>query len=118
VADFKKVVCMADISPVSLSNLNQAATPISSITSPAARATGSAAGSESAAKAQRAEDEVEFSGVVTYLNRLRQLPEVRQEIVDRVKQEIAQGTYDAPEKFDAALEELLLDFQEREHLGF
>jgi hypothetical protein len=32
---------------------------------------------------------------------------IRQALVDRVRREIAAGTYDTPEKLDAALEELL-----------
>ena len=32
---------------------------------------------------------------------------IRQPLVDRVRREIAEGTYDTPEKFEAALERLL-----------
>jgi hypothetical protein len=34
-------------------------------------------------------------------------PFVRWDLVERVKQEIAQGVYDTPEKWDAALDRLL-----------
>ena len=40
--------------------------------------------------------------------KLKNLP-VRQELVDSVRQQIAQGTYDTPEKLDAAINELLSD---------
>ncbi|HKB04385.1 MAG TPA: flagellar biosynthesis anti-sigma factor FlgM [Gemmataceae bacterium] len=33
-------------------------------------------------------------------------PDVRQELVARVRQEIRAGTYDTPEKFEAALDRL------------
>ncbi len=32
---------------------------------------------------------------------------IRTDLVERVRREIAQGTYDTPEKFEAALEEML-----------
>lgn len=32
---------------------------------------------------------------------------IRHHLVDRIRREIASGTYDAPEKFDAALDRLL-----------
>lgn len=34
-------------------------------------------------------------------------PQVRQELVDRVRKEIEAGTYDSPEKWEAALDHLL-----------
>ena len=42
---------------------------------------------------------------------LRAVPivkEIRSELVSRVRQEIAEGRYDTPEKWDAALERLFL----------
>ncbi|MDX2130838.1 MAG: flagellar biosynthesis anti-sigma factor FlgM [Planctomycetota bacterium] len=59
---------------------------------------------------RRGADRVEFSAVATYLSKLRDLP-VRQDLVDRVKAEIAAGTYDTPDKFEAALTELLGDVE-------
>jgi hypothetical protein len=37
----------------------------------------------------------------------REDPEIRVELVDRVRREIAAGTYDTPEKFELALDRLL-----------
>ena len=34
-------------------------------------------------------------------------PQIRHELVERVRREIAEGTYDTPEKMDIALERLL-----------
>jgi hypothetical protein len=44
--------------------------------------------------------------MAVYLNKLKNLP-IRQDLVDSVRQQISQGTYDTPEKLDAALNELL-----------
>jgi hypothetical protein len=37
------------------------------------------------------------------------MPPVRTELVETVRRQIAAGTYDTPEKMDAAMEELLRD---------
>jgi negative regulator of flagellin synthesis FlgM len=60
----------------------------------------------------RGSDKVELSQAAQYLSKLQQMPEVRQELVDRVKREIAAGTYDTPDKIDALLEELAEDLEE------
>ncbi|MBI1337188.1 MAG: flagellar biosynthesis protein FlgM [Phycisphaera sp.] len=57
----------------------------------------------------RGSDSVEFSGVSRLLAKLHDLPDVRQGLVDRVKSEIASGTYETPEKLDAAITELAQD---------
>ena len=41
------------------------------------------------------------------LQQLRAQPEIRTELVNRVRQEIEQGTYDTPERFDAATDGLI-----------
>lgn len=61
------------------------------------------------APTRRQPDQVEVSQVATYLNKLRQLPPVRQDLVEAARAQIANETYDTPEKFDAALDELLKD---------
>ncbi len=40
-------------------------------------------------------------------NELAKIPGIRGELVARIRQEIAAGTYDTPEKWDQALEKLL-----------
>lgn len=60
----------------------------------------------------RGEDRVELSDKARYMQRLREVPPVRQELVDRVRAEIAQGTYETPEKFAQALDALLDDVAE------
>ncbi len=64
--------------------------------------------SHDAAPARRGEDHVEVSPMATYLAKLRQLP-IRQDLVDSIRRQIENGTYDTPEKFDAALSELERD---------
>lgn len=58
---------------------------------------------------RRQSDQVEVSAVASYMSKLRQLPPVRQDLVESTRAEIAKGTYDTPEKFDAAMNELLND---------
>jgi hypothetical protein len=60
------------------------------------------------ATVRRGSDRVEVSQMALYLNKLKGLP-IRQDLVDSVKQQIAQGTYDTPEKLEAALNEMLGD---------
>jgi anti-sigma28 factor (negative regulator of flagellin synthesis) len=61
------------------------------------------------AAVQRGSDQVEVSQLATYLSTLRSLPSVRQDLIDSVKAQIAAGTYDTPERFDAALNGLVND---------
>jgi anti-sigma28 factor (negative regulator of flagellin synthesis) len=65
-----------------------------------------------ASEPSRTEDEVDVSDeaaeIAFYMGKLRNLP-IRQELVDRVKAEIAKGNYDTPEKLSAAIDEMLAD---------
>jgi len=47
-----------------------------------------------------------------WVRKIRELPDVRKDLVARVKAEIAAGTYETPEKLDAAIERLLEDLRE------
>lgn len=55
----------------------------------------------------RRSDSVELSLVARLRSRLADVPDVRQDLIDHVKAQIAAGTYDTPEKFDQALNEML-----------
>ncbi len=57
----------------------------------------------------RGSDSVELSSAAQMLGKLRELPDVRQDLVDRVRAEIASGTYETPDKVDAAVDALLED---------
>ena len=59
----------------------------------------------------RGDDVVQFSRTAQLLSKIQELPEVRQELIDRVRGEIADGNYDTPEKLDASLEALITDLE-------
>lgn len=63
----------------------------------------------SASPPHRGSDSVQFSSAAQLLGKLRDLPDVRQDLVDRVRGEIAAGTYETPEKLDAAAEAMIDD---------
>lgn len=54
-------------------------------------------------------DEVEISDLGHFLSFLSQLPQVRQDRVDALKEQIENGTYDFDEKFDEIIDSLLED---------
>jgi flagellar biosynthesis anti-sigma factor FlgM len=54
-------------------------------------------------------DSVEVSAAAQLLARLSDLPDVRSDLVDRVKAEITSGDYETPEKLDAAIDGLIED---------
>lgn len=60
----------------------------------------------------RGEDRVEFSSQVQYLVELRNGGPVRMELVNRIRSEIERGTYETPEKLEAAIDELLSDLED------
>lgn len=57
----------------------------------------------------RGEDQVELSNTAQLLSKLRDLPDVRQDLISRVRASIADGTYESEDKTDAAIESLLED---------
>jgi anti-sigma28 factor (negative regulator of flagellin synthesis) len=61
------------------------------------------------ARPRRGADEVEVSDMALYLSKLRSLPEVRSDLVDRVRRDIAEGRYDAPEFLDKAMDAMIDD---------
>jgi anti-sigma28 factor (negative regulator of flagellin synthesis) len=61
------------------------------------------------AGASPAVDELEISNFARLMSRLRQIPDVRQERVQRLRAEIATGVYETEVKLDAALEAMLAD---------
>jgi negative regulator of flagellin synthesis FlgM len=54
-------------------------------------------------------DRVELSDHARLLEQIRRLPEIRSDLVDRVRGEIAAGTYETPAKLDVAVERLAQD---------
>jgi len=61
---------------------------------------------------ERPSDRVELSERARFLNKLASLPPTRRELVDRVQQEIADGTYETSDKLDQAISGLLDDLGE------
>jgi len=57
----------------------------------------------------RKTDQVDLSVRAQLLNKLSQMPDVRQNLIDQVKVQIEAGVYETPEKIDAVLEELIQD---------
>lgn len=57
----------------------------------------------------RGEDTVDFSSRAQWLSKLADLPDIRHDLVNRVKAEIARGTYDNAERIDGALDKLVED---------
>ena len=90
---------MNDIAPIGRPNY----TAMGSTTRRGATATSPANGT------QRGGDEVQFSDSARLLSKLRELPDVRQEKIDQVRQAIDDGTYDTEEKVDAFLDPLMED---------
>lgn len=56
---------------------------------------------------RHAADRVEISDHARHLERLRSLPDVRRAKVEEIRDSIARGTYDTPERMSAALQRLL-----------
>jgi negative regulator of flagellin synthesis FlgM len=58
----------------------------------------------------RGADEVQFSAHIRHLVELKNGGPVRTDLVNRIRAEIEQGTYETPEKLEAAIDEMLSDF--------
>lgn len=52
-------------------------------------------------------DRVEVSQHARLMQRLRELPEVRVELIERVRRDMAGGAYESPSVIDAAIERLI-----------
>ena len=52
-------------------------------------------------------DQLDISPQADMVSRTRDIPDIRQERVDTIRQQIAAGTYDSSEKLDIALSRLL-----------
>ena len=56
---------------------------------------------------QPAGDVVEIADLAKLAARIQEVPEVRSELVERVKAEIAAGTYETPERLEIAVQRLM-----------
>jgi len=57
----------------------------------------------------RGDDAVQLSTHARFLSRLQEIPEVRQSVVDRVRDEIDAGIFENPERINGAVDGLLED---------
>lgn len=89
-----------------MSDINPIARPQQTTFEPVTRATPTASQASSNA---RTSDRVELSDQARLLSKLKQLPEVREDLVNSVRSQIEAGTYDTPERFDTAVNSLLDD---------
>ncbi|MBN2378012.1 MAG: flagellar biosynthesis anti-sigma factor FlgM [Sedimentisphaerales bacterium] len=55
-------------------------------------------------------DQVEISNVARFLSKISQMPDIRAEKVEEIRQVIAQGNYDTDEKLSAALDNFLNEY--------
>ena len=53
------------------------------------------------------QDEVQISDAAQFVDQVRQMPEIRQDKIDQIRAQIAQGTYETEEKLDIAVGRLL-----------
>ena len=53
------------------------------------------------------QDELEISDAGRLVDRIREMPEVRQDRIDQIRAKIAEGTYETDEKLEIALGRLL-----------
>jgi negative regulator of flagellin synthesis FlgM len=53
------------------------------------------------------QDEVQISDAARLAEQVRDMPEIRQDVVDRIRAQIASGTYETSDKLDLAVERLL-----------
>ena len=58
-------------------------------------------------EAAKAADVVEISTVAKLAAKIHELPEVRTELVERVRAEIQAGTFETPERLDITIERLM-----------
>ncbi|MEM6854764.1 MAG: flagellar biosynthesis anti-sigma factor FlgM [Planctomycetota bacterium] len=90
---------MSDIAPLNGPSAASSYLPSGRIERPAASSTDVSRGS----------DQIELSDTAKILAKLSDLPEVREDLVARIKAEIADGKYETPDKLDAAIEGLAQD---------
>lgn len=61
----------------------------------------------SPSEAPQIADEVDISEAAQFAEQIRGMPDIREARVEEVQRQIAEGTYETPERLDAAIERLL-----------
>ncbi len=62
------------------------------------------------ARPSRRSSQVTPTELSRWIKKAKNLPEVRQDLVEQIKREIADGTYETPEKIQIAVERMLEEF--------
>ena len=65
------------------------------------------AGSVRPSEVKKQQDQVEISQIARFMSQIAAMPDIRQEKVEEIRQQLASGNYDLDEKLPAALEKLL-----------
>jgi len=65
-----------------------------------------------AEKTSEVTDRVEISALAVWLGKYSDMPEVRSDLVNRIRSEIQAGKYETPEKWNQAIENLMEDLSE------
>lgn len=63
----------------------------------------------STASTVRGTDRVEVSAMALYVSKLQQMPAIREDLVARVRAQIAAGGYDSEDRLNAAMDEMMKD---------
>jgi negative regulator of flagellin synthesis FlgM len=95
---------MIEINPVGPA-ASPAATPVARSTN------GTASAGTSTPAATRGSDQADISPIAKYLSMLQAMPAIRQNLVDSVKSQIANGTYETPQKIDGAIDNMAEDLR-------
>ena len=74
---------------------------------PAVEVNNEAAEGRKTTRPRRGDDRVEVSDTARFLAKLNDMPEIRSDLVERVRAQISDGKYDTPEKFDLALDAMI-----------
>lgn len=98
---------MTDIAPIGGGLVGRALPVESTAESLAAARAGSAAPDARASRIARGADRVEVSRMASLLNQLRDMPEMREDLIRRVRDQIASGAYDTPERIEGAIDGIL-----------
>ncbi len=69
---------------------------------------------KTACKKRRAATKQERATADYLLNKLKDMPDVREELVQRVRREIAEGSYETPERVESAINGLLRELFEND----
>jgi hypothetical protein len=100
---------MADISSISGAAARAYHASASTRAHQASSVAGRMARASQSSMTTRENDLFEISDAAHYLAKLKSMPDVRQDVVDRVKRQINNGEIDTPEKLEHALDEMISD---------